>query len=37
MLKKNVVNGFRQLKGKNACFPLFDGFGIILEIIIYKL
>lgn len=27
MLKKNVVDDIRHLRGKKACFPLFDGYG----------
>lgn len=27
MLKKNAVHDFRQLRGKKACFPTFDGYG----------
>lgn len=27
MLKKKVVSDFQQLRGKKACFPLFDGYG----------
>lgn len=27
MLKKNVVDDLRHLRGKKACFPSFDGYG----------
>lgn len=27
MLKKNVVSDLQQLRGKKACFPVFDGYG----------
>lgn len=27
MLTKNVVSDLRQLRGKKACFPLYDGYG----------
>lgn len=27
MLKKNAVDDLRHLRGKKACFPLFDGYG----------
>lgn len=28
MLKKNVVGDLQQLRGKKACFPIFDGYGM---------
>lgn len=27
MLKKNAVSDLQQLRGKKACFPVFDGYG----------
>lgn len=27
MLTKNVVNDLQDLRGKKACFPIFDGYG----------
>lgn len=28
MLTKNVVADLQQLRGKKACFPIFDGYGM---------
>lgn len=45
MLKKNAVSDLRQLRGKKACFPVFDGYGkikyysnlkILISYIFYK-
>jgi len=33
MLTKNVVGDLQQLKGKKACFPLYDGYGKTKKII----
>lgn len=27
MLSKNIVNDLQELRGKKACFPIFDGYG----------